>query len=82
METRECGVCGEDVLGRDFVQTGPIRFCLAGDREDPSFFARGGDNDEEPPEDYAEYFCRGCIGSFEEGVWMVIDKARESGRCN
>ena len=71
MEERPCRVCGTDVLGRDFVRMSEVEFVLAGDRDDPEMYAS---NDER--EDVAEYFCRGCIGNFEEAMWMRIDRER------
>lgn len=76
--TRECVVCGEDVLGRDYVQVdGSIVFVLRGQRMDQTYVARA-DHDDEMPYGYAEYFCRGCIGTFEEMMWVRIDKERAS----
>jgi len=71
-DERCCVVCGEDVLGRDFVQVdGAIIFAMAGERGDQDFLAR-----EDMDEDKAEYFCRGCLPKFEEMMWVQVDMQR------
>lgn len=73
---RECGFCGEDCIGRDYVQLGRNRWFLRGEPDYQLYLEKSHEapyEDEEGTVD--DYVHRECLMNYAEGMFIRLEQS-------